>query len=502
MSIISRLGRNLQYGTYLQVLRIVVRFVLMPFILSRVDKGLFGVYVLVNTFIGYFRILDFGVSSSVQKYTAEYNAKGESEKTNDLINFGISFYLIIGVIVSLALLIFSFIYQFIIKVDPSYVLLGRKIFWIASCAAIFIWVLVPFREVIKGLQRSDIISKVGILITLGNLGIAYISLKFYESFILYVMGLQIITILLSLWFIRTTLKMIPEYKFRPFYFSKNIRKDVINYSKYAFLMSLLGIFIFQFDNIVIGVFLSTAVITVYYIAFQLQQQIRSLNALLGSPLVAISSDIGSRDDREKEGKVIFNGTKVMTAIFIPVVIISIIYMKVFILAWMGNEFIGSVLPAQILLTFWFFNNLTEVLSTMVSAGKGRIGLTFKVQCINAIANVVLSIILCKYYGIIGIALGTTIPMIISQIIGIRLYLRFLKVKFIEFFNKAISPNLIHYFFCITLAMLTLKFIPHHNIYTILFEMGMLYAAIAAFYYLVLIDKENKYLVRRILRIRL
>lgn len=473
----------------------------MPFILSRVDKGLFGVYVLVNTFIGYFRILDFGVSSSVQKYTAEYNAKGESEKTNDLINFGISFYLTIGVIVSLALLILSFIYQFIIKVDPSYVLLGRKIFWIASCTAIFVWMLIPFREVIKGLQRSDIISKIGILIMLGNLGIAYISLGFYKSFILYVMGLQIITILLSLWFIRTTRKMVPGYKFRPFYLSKNIRKDVINYSKYAFLNSLLGIFIFQFDNIVIGVFLSTAAITVYHIAFQLQQQIRSLNALLGSPLIAISSDIGSRNDKEKERKIIFNGTKIMTAIFIPIVIISIIYLKVFVLAWMGNSFIGSVLPAQILLTFWFFNNLVEILSTMVSAGKGRIGLTFKVGCINAIANVVLSIILCKYYGIIGIALGTTIPMIISQIIGMRMYLKFLKIKFVEFFNKGVSPNLMHYFICVALATFALKFIPHYNVYTVLFEMGMIYVAIVAFYYLVLIDEENKYLVKRILRIR-
>src|ERR1700730_13900511 len=68
----SSVGRRLLSGSVLQVgnlfLTAVAAFFLMPFIVHHLGDRIYGFWALAASFIGYYSLLDFGLSSAVSQY--------------------------------------------------------------------------------------------------------------------------------------------------------------------------------------------------------------------------------------------------------------------------------------------------------------------------------------------------------------------------------------------------------------------------------------------------
>ena len=73
----------------------------------------------------------------------------------------------------------------------------------------------------------------------------------------------------------------------------------------------------------------------------------------------------------------------------------------------------------------------------------------KVRLLEGIANIILSIILLRHYGILGVAMGTAIPMLVSSIVFLPLHLcRKLHMDLGQFLKETyIAPALL----CIPMA---------------------------------------------------
>jgi len=71
------------------------------------QNNIYGAYLLVTTFIGYFGVLDFGVGTAVAKYIAEFVGKKDREGAGKIINSSLFFYIIVGFISAASLLILS-----------------------------------------------------------------------------------------------------------------------------------------------------------------------------------------------------------------------------------------------------------------------------------------------------------------------------------------------------------------------------------------------------------
>ena len=497
MSKIRLIGRNISFLALNRLTVAVVSFFLFPFIVGNVGKELYGVYLLVMTITGYIGILDLGVMSALTKYVAEYNGKKDYEKLNKIINASFSFYVLIGLVIALLLFFCSAYFVNFFKVEASNVKIVRQLFVVAGVSALLIWPLSTFRGVIQGLNLWNIDASINIIVQIINAIATFIILSSGYGIIHLLIAAQILTICGSavLFYIvkkKISLKIIFPYQ------EIDTFKFIFNFSFFMFLGSLINIFLFQIHNLIIGYFISVSAVSIYAVAFNIQNYLRTINATIGAPPWTIASEMEGRRDYEGQKILLFKGTKYMSALFLPVILIMFFYAEPFINYWMGSGFSESILPAKIIILFWLFNGTMELAIGMLSA-KGIVRAPLFVQLSVAILNIVIGISLIKVLGITAVALGLTISMVF---VGFPLYLKLslksLKITFKEYFNKAVKSNLWFYLFVMILSLALPKLLYPGNIYFTLFEMAAIYITSMLFYYLIFLNKHDRYELRKII----
>ncbi|OGZ62615.1 MAG: hypothetical protein A3C58_02835 [Candidatus Staskawiczbacteria bacterium RIFCSPHIGHO2_02_FULL_34_10] len=483
---------NIKYNLVSQGVGFVVGLMMFPFIVSHVGKEVYGAYLLVTTFIGYFGVLDFGVGAAIPKYIAEFVGKDDLKGANKIINASLFFYTIVGFFVATSLLILSFYFDHIFHIEPANVIIMRHLFWVAAGASLLIWPGRTFDSVLYGLQRFDWLSISNIAATIltaisayfiftHNLGMVWFVALFYFFIIL--------RCLVSYIIVRYyTLKTAIHFP----YFDRETSKMIFGFSFFLFLSGLLSLFIFNFDSFVIGAFASISAVTLYGVGYGLQNGFRAINSFIVGPILPAGAELEGKNEQDKQKELLFRGTKYMTMIFVPGVIITIIFAKLFINNWMGVGFAESILPAQVLISFWMFGSIINVGASLATT-KGYVKVFFKINLLNALLNIGLSLALVRPLGILGVVLGTTIPMILVDFpLSLYQILKIMKVSFKDFFNLAIKKNLGVYLFAIIASVLALKFFQPVNVFLTIGEMGIVYGIVMLVgFYFFLSPKERK-----------
>ncbi|MGD0784514.1 MAG: polysaccharide biosynthesis C-terminal domain-containing protein [Sedimentisphaerales bacterium] len=500
MSLTLKTSRSIAYNTLGKIIAVSANLAIFPYLMSKVEKELYGISVIVLTFSGWLGILDIGVGSAVMKYVSEFSAGKKYDKLEKVFNTSLSFYTAIGVVIAFLLLILSFVYHKIFNVNPDYIIQGKQLIYISALTAFFRWPFIPFYNAICGLNRFDIVNKVDILSNITRLILVYLVFRFTSSFVIYVLISQVFLILYQIPYIFILRKEFSHIKISIFYFDKETFRFIMKFSSYIFIGLLCGIFIFQTDNFLIGIYISAGGVTVYYAASRIQEAICSVNGLLGAPFIAAFSELQGKEEYEKQKSYLFKYTKLETALFIPMVLITFVYSKQFIVNWLGTDFLLAVPTLEVLLLWWFFNG-TLLMLQMVIMGKGQTDVFLYPNIINAVSNLILSIVLIRYLGIVGVAIGTTVPMIITTCFLIRSILKRLQLSFSDYWRKSIAPNLLYYFIVLLLAVAVVNIFDVSNIFLTIFIMGATYIAVCLLYFLFFLDEEEKSLVRRILNIK-
>ena len=74
-------------------------FILTPYIIRHIGAERFGILAVAGVFTCYFGLFDFGIGASFVKYVAEFYAKKDAEKINQVISTGIFFYGVFAIVV-------------------------------------------------------------------------------------------------------------------------------------------------------------------------------------------------------------------------------------------------------------------------------------------------------------------------------------------------------------------------------------------------------------------
>lgn len=491
MKEIKRISRNIKLNAAGQAINLIVAFAMFPFIVSYTGKEVYGAYILVTTVTGYLGILDFGTAGAVIKYVAEYSGKGDMKGTGEILSTSITFYMIIGLVGAIILFIFSRNYELLFTVKEANQQVVTNLFLIAAVASLIIW---PGRTFEWGLQGFQSYGWIAIMTSVGAI------LLGLSAYLIFTNGLGI-TYFLAVYYIIMASKQLASYiivnrrlvgeRIRAFYFNKRVWKTIFSFSFYIFLASLTNIIIFQVDNIIIGTLVSVAAVTLYNVAGSLQNAFRFLNSTIGGPLFPVCADLEGRSEHDKQKVLLFKGTKYMALVFVPMVLITIIFAGPLITNWMGEGFYASILVTQVLISFWLFNSVLEVGSSMLTA-KGFTKYIFVVGVINAVINLTMSLILSRYIGILGVALAVTVPMVlVSAPLILRKVFRVFDISLREYFSKTIKSHMVLYILTVALSLLVYKVSSHDNIFVVLFEMAAIYFSILIAGYYISLSAEEK-----------
>lgn len=483
------------------ILSTVVQLVYTPLLIRMLGQSEYGLYSLVSSVIGYLTVLDLGFGNAIVVFTAKYRAKKEYEKEKKLHGMFLVIFCIIGLIAGLlGLLLYFNVPSLFGKTMTDIELHKAKIMMLIL--SFNLAVTFPFSiysSIITAYEKFTFQKVMSILNTLLKpvLMIPLLFLGYKSITMTVVITVVNITVLLSNYFYCKK-KLGINIKFMGF--DKKLFKTIFNYSFFIFLGVIVDKVNWSVDQFVLGAVSGTIAVSLYSVASQINTLFVNLSsAMSGVLLPKMSKMIAKKaSDKEMTKEFIKVGRLQYLIIFLMASGFTL-FGKEFIMAWAGKDFVISYYIA-IILILPLCVPLIQNLGISIMQAKNMHKFRSILLALIAVANIFISIPLAKAYGGIGSAIGTSLSLIIGNIIILNIYYhKKVGINVIEFW-KSIIKMTIPMIIPIVAIVILMHFVTLHG-YVNLIVFGGIYTILYCLtcYFLVMDDYEknivNKVLIK-------
>jgi O-antigen/teichoic acid export membrane protein len=193
---------------------------------------------------------------------------------------------------------------------------------------------------------------------------------------------------------------------------------------------------FQSDAVVIGIFLSSTAITYFSIASRLAEYSGYVVQAPAKIFTPMSSQSDAAGDLDRLQKIFVVGNRVCALTIFPLCAALIVLGKSIIEVWVGAKYLSSY-PILLLLVVPKTLYLAQATSVKILLGIGRHRMLALVLLLEGAANLVLSVVLLRRWGILGVTLGTTIPLSCTSLLFLPRHLcRLLNIPLLAFLRQA------------------------------------------------------------------
>lgn len=395
-------------------LQVAVSFFLMPFIIHAIGERLYGVWLLIGTFVGYYGLLDLGISSSITRFVSRSIGAGEREVNKFYVSSAFFVLCAIGFLIIIISFFFSSIAKFFID-DPADLSLFKFSVLILGVTIGLSFPLRIFDGILNANLRFDLKRYVEISEVVLRSVLVVLSLKL--GYGIYGLAVSGATSMLFDFFVKTwvALKIDTAIVVKISCFKVSKLKEMADFAFFNFVASLSQILNSRIDLYVITIFANLTMVTYYGVAL-------SLVAYYSQFFSSVQSVLGpffSQKDGEKNLEAIRQNmmlfTRLSTILSSVLSLFVILYGKQFIFRWLGESFAPAYLFIVLLFAPLIFTyGLFPTLFILNTTGFHRLSALLDLS--RGGMNLVLSLILGYFYGAIGVAWGTVIPAVLFDII--------------------------------------------------------------------------------------
>jgi O-antigen/teichoic acid export membrane protein len=213
-------------------------------------------------------------------------------------------------------------------------------------------------------------------------------------------------------------------------------RQMLQYSLLSFLSIVAFRLRFQTDAVLIGAMLSSSAITYFSVGSKLLNYSFLLMSGLGQIFMPMSSQLEAAGDRERLRKLFLLGNQACALTLFPISAVLIVLGKPIIDVWVGSRYESSYVILLILLVPSILSD-AQGGSRQILYGTGRHKVLAFVNLGEGIVNVGLSIAFIHYWGVVGDAFGTAIPLTLTSVFFLPPYLcRMLHVSLADFLRDA------------------------------------------------------------------
>lgn len=409
-----KIGALLGYLNY--GVKMIVQLLYVPIMLRILGQGEYGVYQLVASLVSYLSLLNFGFSGAYLRFYAQ--CKNNKEKEAELNGTFLSLFclfsalaLIVGIILTansdkilgaklsadelelakilMAILVVNMVLTFPSSVFTS-IITAKEDF-------IFLRILELAKNVMNPFLTIGLL-----LIGCGSIGVVAVTT------ILTVLGAVV-----SIWFVFFKIKA-------PFIFGKiniDLIKDVGAFSFFLFLNSIIDQLNWNVDKYLLGRLVGSVAIAIYSIGAQINNIFIQIADMLSSVLAPRVNEIVATEKKvmEQLNCLFIKVGRLQSYIVMAVLGGFIVFGKEFIRLWAGNGY-DEAYYITLLLIVPVSVPLCQTLGVDIQRALNKHQYRSIVYAFVAIGNVIISVPLIEKFGAIGAAAGTTISLILGNVI--------------------------------------------------------------------------------------
>ncbi|HEY6127047.1 MAG TPA: oligosaccharide flippase family protein [Candidatus Acidoferrum sp.] len=416
---LSSAGRKLLSGSVLRLGNLAAAAIsslfLMPFVVHHLGDRLYGFWTLAGTFIGYYGLLDFGLSSAVSQYLSIAIGQNDPRERKAVFNAALRIQSLLGCVALLATAVIATAAPWFSH-SPEDAALFSKVIAILGVNVAFGFPARAYGGLLEAELRFDILSGLGILglalrtglivwaILAGGGLLALAWMTLFAS--LPILGLQT-------WLAR---REAPWAQFDGSPIDRARVKGFFSYSIYTFLSVIGDVFRFQLDSVIIAGFIGLAAVTHYRVANVFMRYYIDVIVCVIGIIQPLLSRLHGAQDRASLERVFFFATRVSLSISVFIGLSLIFWGKPFIARWMGPGYRDAYWPLVIL-------SLAVLLDVGQSPSIALLYATFKhrfytyLNCAEGLINLGISLALVRPLGVVGVALGTLIAAFLIRVVA-------------------------------------------------------------------------------------
>lgn len=395
-------------------------FFLTPFILGKLGPVVYGLWVLAGSVVAYGSLLDFGMWGAIIKYVAEYRARGEQEAARELIATALTLFTLVGLLPVLLAFLLAPLFPVVFNVPPGQEETAR---WVVLLMGAGIGVFIPCMislSVLRGLQRYDLVNIVNLVGTIWEVAATITVLTLGGG----VIGLVLVNIagmlvmqLPAIYFIN---KFAPDLQFGYRGARRRYVRQVVVYSWPLFVVDMANRLQTKTDEITIGALLIVSAVTPYAIVRKLSEATFTLTQQFLRVLLPLASQLDAEQDEPRMRTLYLVGSRLAMAIFLPLAGVLVYLAAPLLAAWVGPAYAENA-PVMVLLTGAGYAVVSQGTGVAILKGKNRHRLLAATSISAGLVNLLLSVLLARPFGLLGVAFGTLLPALVENFLLILPY---------------------------------------------------------------------------------
>ncbi|MDV4150388.1 oligosaccharide flippase family protein [Clostridium sp. AL.422] len=416
-NIFNKIFKNISYVLFANIISQIESMIFVTIAARIWDVETYGVYSIVAMILSLaIDLSDMGMNGAVIRFSAEYNAKGELEREEKLIDLVVKRKIRNSIITCISISIFSPLIALMFLDSSSYYMY----IIISSIAIIFALVYSLNNSVLQGRQEYKNYFKS--MICFNSLLFIMIVLLFvFNKFtVMNVVIVNVINYFLSMLY---SLKLI-KFDLKSIFIKKKVEREVnnrfTNYSRWMVLWSILSILQSRLDILMLANLTTTVQVAYYDIGMKLSKPFFMIFNSAGQVINPVFATILTKEElKDKFAKV----RKISIGLSV-LIIISILICRYPIIIIFGDKYIDSIIPLQIILmSLVFFICTMPFNAVLYSLNKPHVFVI--ASGLGLIATFIGNLYLLPIYG----AIGAAITYLIAQIIGF--IISYLSYKYYE-----------------------------------------------------------------------
>lgn len=414
-------NKNLKLGiifSYItMVANIVVSVLYTPFLLSSLGAQQYGLFNMGHAAISYLSLAEFGFGNAVVRYSAKYRAEGNQEKTSAMYGMFMYIYGILAILITVVGFIicaFSDRFYTVSTGEQGYFELKVIILFMVLNLGITFF-LQPYSAIITAHERFTFIKVTNLINTLLK-PVVMIPLLIwgYKAIALSVVTfvLQQMLNIANVIYVRKVLKV--NITMNPKRMDFSILKEIVSYSFFIFLGSVVGQLNDNADTVILGIISGEVAVAVYTIGYTINTYVQQIPAVVGSvffPRVTARITKGASMDDMTD--LMIRIGRIQYFIMFLMCTGFAIFGQEFIALWAGEGYEVAYWIVLVLIIPAAIPNI-QTIPVLVIQAMNRHQFKAILYVVCAVLNVILSVPAGLKYGPLGCAVCTGVTTLITK----------------------------------------------------------------------------------------
>ena len=438
-SLFINTGSNL----FVVAVKLVITFIMTPLLVHNLGNYDYGVWEIMVAILGYMGLLDMGLKPAISRFAAQYNASNDTKKLQELYSTSFVFLAIVGLVLCVFFIVWGMYWPDSISENNEKQFRYVFLLFVLGAQLLVVFPGYVAESFLEGFQKYYLKNNITIVNSIVGSSIVYFIIEPSNALILLV-GMNAIGIVLKYLIYMYLLSLEKFGGLKPSIKTSTWHsfKETIDFGAKSLIQGIASRIEVGTDTVVIGYFMGPAVVLFYSIPAGLISYVRNIGWTITHAFMPLFSEMHATEKSEEIRDLYLNASKYVVALLLPTCVGITLVGSDFIGVWVGEEYLKDADTIILLLVLYMALPFLNPFSTRYLTAIGEHGLLAKLHPISASVNLIASIILVQYWGIVGVAIGSVIPIFFLVPMVLKACCGFLGITVSRYLMVSVVPSII------------------------------------------------------------